>query len=275
MFTRKMLRSFLFAFLLIANCQKATAQFKVFDVVGDSISAGVNPDEIGNAGWVHLLFGEYGSQRMIDELFTGIQKNNSAVSGSTAEKWADEAEGLMDALLNRQPELVVVMIGGNDYILYGMDGDMTAAEFAIFRQNVSAIIDRLQALNPTPQILLVNYYDLFDGLSQNLPSIYSVYSGMSQDVVTGNQILAEVAEEKGCIYVDGVYDDFMHHCYGAALGDNAHLQPDYVNLPIIPNFDIHPVTAGHEVIYQNVYNALRKLANSYRTSAKKSWWLYQ
>lgn len=50
----------------------------VFDVIGDSISAGVNPDTPGSSGWVQMLFGEFGSSPdTIDSIWPGITKTTT------------------------------------------------------------------------------------------------------------------------------------------------------------------------------------------------------
>jgi len=76
--------------------------------------------------------------------------------------------------------------------------------------------------------------------------------------VQGNQIIREVAEAMDCYLVDGVYDAFMHHCYGESLGDADHESPDYVMLPLL-NFDIHPNTAGHAEILRVVFQQFQAL----------------
>lgn len=246
--------------------------YAVFDVVGDSISAGVNP-ECGVYGWCNMLFGgSFGiypaKTNTIFTLWPGITNWNSAVSGSTAYNWATDWGGRLTAVKNRHPGLVVVFIGGNDLLAYLGDGTFSTTEQNMYRTNLNSIITNLQNNIPVPDIIAVNYYDLFDGFSTNLPTPYEAYRGMSQAAVAGNRIVKEVAGSNRCYMVDGTYDNFMHHCYGAELGDPGHLSPDYVDTPLT-DFDIHPITAGHSRVYELIYAKMEYL----KTYAVPEWWM--
>lgn len=255
--------------------------YTVFDIVGDSISAGYNPDYSTSSatyGWVHMLFGLGGTpypapkSNTIYTLWSGITVYNSARSGSTANQWAADYSSWLTGVKNHHPDLVVVYIGGNDFLTYSAAGPVTDTEFNIYRSNLRTIIDALHNNTPRPDIILVNYYDLFDGYSRNLPSIlFSNYTSLSDIVIRGNQVIEEVALEKGCALVT-IYPDFMHHCYGIDFGDTQHLTPDYVKLHAIPNFDIHPNTNGHSNIYDNVYAQLTALKNI--TTSVNNWMWY-
>jgi predicted amidohydrolase len=227
---------------LVTPCV-ANAQPTIFDIVGDSVSAGTNPELTVDHGWVDMLFGEGGGSlpppkpETIFTLWPSIEVHNSAVSGSTAAQWAAPGSALLQTVLDHQPDLVVVMIGGNDF---------------------RAIVDQLQALPSQPDIILADYYDLFDGLSVNLPFPFTVYQGLSAGVIVGNQVIHDVGAEKGSPVVS-IHDDFFHHCYGREFGDTEALDPPYVLLPIF-NFNIHPVTAGHSAIYDEVFAELERVA---------------
>jgi lysophospholipase L1-like esterase len=241
----------------------AAREYTAFDVVGDSISAGVNPDcTPGLYGWVHRLFGQAGCGQpapaaTLTNLWPGILAYNSAVPGSRAADWAAPGSPLMCTVTNHHPDLVVVFIGGNDGLAYAADGVITPEEREQFRTNLTAIIRTLQSGTPPPELVVVNYYDLFDGFSTNLPPLFAVYRAASQAAVEGNRLIAETAASNGCFFVN-IYDDFLHHAYGAELGDSNHLSPDYFRLPLAL-FDIHPVTAGHAAIHALVYERLQEL----------------
>ncbi len=239
----------------------AGRDYQVFDVVGDSISAGVNPG-CGMYGWVHMLSGQLAcgqgaSAETLTNLWPGITAYNSAVSGSTARDWASVRPEYLQAVSNHHPDLVVVFIGGNDGLAYAADGVYTAAEQAEFRTNLVTIIQKLRANTPVPDIVVVNYYDLFDGCSSNLPPAFAAYRGLSAAVTTGNGFIAGIAASNYCFQVD-VQSVFQHHAYGAELGDAGHLLPDYVRTPLAA-FDIHPVTAGHHAIRQAIFARLAEL----------------
>lgn len=235
--------------------------YQVFDVVGDSISAGINPG-CGIYGWVHMLSGQLAceqapSSETLTNLWPDIAVYNSSVSGSTAKDWAWAQPAYLQAVSNHHPDLVVVFIGGNDGLVYAADGDYTEQEQEEFRTNLVAIIQKLRANTPVPDIVVANYYDLFDGYSTNLPPLFANYRALSAAVAAGNQMIADVALSNGCFYVD-VYSEFMHHAYGAELGDGGHIAPDYVRTPLAA-FDIHPVTAGHHAIRLAIFARLLEL----------------
>jgi hypothetical protein len=121
---------------------------------------------------------------------------------------------------------------------------------------------------------MVNYYDPFDGLSDNLTGSLAALRYTSTGALLGNELMRQIAEERGCFFVGGVADAFLHHCYGAELGDTDHLSPDYVATPLVPNFDLHPVTAGHEAIYDQVIRMLRVLKGP-GVARAKAWELYE
>lgn len=256
-------------FLLLAMLASAVRarEYRIVDVVGDSISAGYNPDysrTMATTGWVHFLYGQAAwtnasGSGTITNLWPGIQMYNSARSGSKAWEWAADANGWLSGVLNHQPDLVFVYIGGNDLIsYYTSEGTFTEARQAEYRANLTAIVNALQSNQPPAEIVLLEYYDLFDGYSSNLSFPYTAYTNGSEAMVELNQIIRDVASGKGCHLAAGVYDAFMHHCYGEGLGDTGHVMPDYVLMPIA-NFDIHPVTAGHDAIYDVAWQELIEL----------------
>jgi len=249
----------------LAASQIAAGTPAVFDVVGDSVSMGVNPELTVDFGWVNMLFGEGGGDlppprdESIFDLWPSITAHNSAVSSSTAADWASSESPLLQAVLDHQPDLVVVMIGGNDFIRAQLDGEVTQDELDAVRADLETIIDQLQALPTSPEIIMADYYDLLDGLSENLPPFFAAFRCLSESVTRGNQVIAEVAAAKGCRFVS-IYDDFFHRCYGREFGDTLALDPPYVRLPTL-SFDIHPVTAGHDAIYREVFVALEAIGN--------------
>lgn len=235
--------------------------YLVFDVVGDSISAGVNPG-CGTYGWVHMLFGQTNcgqalTSQILTNLWPGITAYNSAVSGSTARQWAWASPSYLQTVSNHHPDIVVVFIGGNDGLSYANDGNYSAQEQGEFRTNLIMILQKLRTFSPPPEIVVANYYDLFDGFSSNLPPAYATYTNLSAAVRQGNRIIEEIAFSNGCFHVD-VHSGFMHHGYGAELGDADHLSPDYVRTPLSA-FDIHPVTEGHNAIRELMFERLTEL----------------
>ncbi len=248
----------LFCLLMLMSITVSSKEYSVVDILGDSISHGVNPQVGDNSGWVQMMYGTYDAQSTIYQIWPSITAYNSAVSGSKSSDWVSPSYSPMSTLLSHRPDLVVVFIGGNDILAYAADSEFSLSEKSTYRQNLGMIIDRLRSNTPQPDILLVNYYDLFDGYSSNLPSNVGQYRVLSQAAIDGNQIINDVASEKGCALVDRVYSSFMHHCYGGSLGDTSHLSPDYVRTPLA-NFDIHPNTEGHKAICRIIFEYLRQM----------------
>jgi lysophospholipase L1-like esterase len=269
--TRTIMRSSGFAIALsvtlLAYADVASARdYSVVDVVGDSVSAGVNPDYyslLRAYGWVHMLYGSAGATGAppaltITNVWPGVVRYNSAVSGSKASEWANtNSYSYMATVTNHHPDLVFVMIGGNDALAYTSDGVFTEQEKSEFQTNLTHIVEILQTNTPIPDIVLIGYYDLLDGYSSNLPPAYASYAILSQATVEGNRIIKQIAEARHCFFVS-IYESFMHHCYGAELGDTGHIAPNYVRTPLT-SLDIHPVTTGHRAIYERIYAQLLDL----------------
>ena len=268
---RKLL--FLIAFCLIASTIDAK-EFSIIDVVGDSLSAGVNPEtgSDGN-GYLQMLFGQFDNQQTIDSLWPGIQKFNSAMSGSLASEWANPAFGPMQSLIGNQPDLVIIYIGGNDFLFeLANNGDFDMAAQDNLRNNLRAIINNLNVNLNNPQLVMLTYYDLFDGQSANLPAQFADFRQISQYALIGNQIIKDVGGESGAVVIDSIHDQFLHHAYGRDFGDTNAQEPPYVATPIT-NFDIHPNTAGYKTIHSELIFALTELKNSVEIKSDVSSWI--
>jgi len=238
-------------------------EYAVIDIIGDSISSGTNPEIGGNFGWVNMLFGESGfgipaKTNTVFSLWPGIQVHNSAVSGSRASQWADDWNGNLSAVKSRQPDLVVVYIGGNDFLYYIEDGVMTSAELAEYEANLTAIVTDLQNNDPVPDIILATYYDMFDGHSHNLDGAMGKYINSSEIVPRGNTVIADVAASNNCYLIDGIYGAFFHRGYGAELGDQNSISPAFMDTPLT-RFDVHPITPGHSAIHDLFFEKLAYL----------------
>jgi hypothetical protein len=133
----------------------------------------------------------------------------------------------------------------------------TEAEKEEFRTNLITIVQKLRNNTPAPEIVMVNYYDFFDGFSTGLPPAYAAYRAFSAAVVEGSRRIEGTAFSNGCFFTD-IYNPFLHHGYGAELGDTQHLSPDFLRTPLSA-FDIHPVTAGHDAIREQVWQSLAEL----------------
>jgi len=254
--------------------------YQAFDVVGDSVSAGSNPDfySIGcRYGWVQILFGEVGGEfpppvdDTLDRIWPGIRCHNSSIPGSKASDWASTSTSLLDTVLQHRPDLVVVLIGGNDFLQCAGDGEVTPQEFDEYCVNLEKIVDRLQANTPRPDLILLDYYDLTDGFDDAIPPEMEIFCVLSPYTLRARNAIRELAAKKGAHFCS-IYDAFLRHGYGPQLGDPAHQIPDYFRMDPPLDVDIHPVTEGHRAIYRLVYQKLQDLKAA--PLAARSWTYY-
>ena len=218
-------KRFVMGLICAASVAAQGKEYAVFDLVGDSISAGSNPEQPG-LGWMQMLEGADASTNTLESLWPEMEIHNSASSGSTAEEWAADAGGRLSAVKERNPDLVVVFIGGNDLMAYIEGNRLDVTEAEAYRTHLTHIVTELQNTTPIPELVLVQYYDLFDGLSDHLPSEYQGKTNATEAVAIFNQIIMEVAASNECHLVDNLHATFLHHGYGTELGNTHHLSPD-------------------------------------------------
>jgi lysophospholipase L1-like esterase len=248
-------------------------------VLGDSISAGCNPElstySEGYAekyGWAQMITGETHEgidpvNKTIYDINENITWENFAITGSKASEWnADSStnttwkawDNEFQNLLDMDSDLVIIYIGANDIMGYIEDGNVSEVEWNALRFDIEGIIDQIKLEKTETKILLVGYYDLFDGLSQNLSgTAYSFYASLSSVTQAGNVLLADIATEKGIEYLS-VEESFMHHCYGRFLGDTEAIDPAYITNSLL-SFDIHPVIEGHNNLYSLIIDKLETM----------------
>lgn len=213
-------------------------------VIGDSISDGVNPQTSPTKyGWVHMISSGGSKNSTLRSIWSGAGVNNFSVSGSTAAQW-NSTSWLAGAALY-DPHITVVYIGGNDVLNAVNSGGFDAAAAATLSNNINGIVVKMKTDVTNTRIVLIGYYDLFDNLSGNLSGVsgFSQYSTMSGHVVTGNTMISNIARFHNAVYVP-VREPFLGHAYGEDLGGTG-IDPEYFRRPI-DQFDIHPITSGHE-----------------------------
>jgi lysophospholipase L1-like esterase len=251
-------------------------------IIGDSISDGCNP-ELSTS--VDGYAKRYGYAQMLEGIsYEGIERpaktiyniwentefKNFSITGSEAAEWNNDSSNSTKwhtwdkefaKVLDFNPDVAVIYIGANDILGYIYnDGVITTAEWNELKANLKGIVDQLQAKNKDIKIVMVGYYDMFDGYSKVAAAAspnFGAFGDMSTIVLEGNKIIKDVATEEEATYVE-TYSTFMNHGYGAFLGNQTPLQPFYFTNNIT-TFDIHPVTAGHKAIYEKVYSALESI----------------
>lgn len=272
--------SLLFILLMAATVLEAK-EYHVIDIAGDSISSSYNPDystSEDSYGWVDMLYGLGGGnypapkEDTIDDLWPDIVKYNTAEAGSKASEW-QPGSLYFERIRLHQPDLVVLLLGGNDLIQdYMGDGEFSAGEVAEYEANLTNIVSEIKSFESNPDILMLYYYDLFDGDSKELPLLLEILHGMTRATVDGNFAIQRVANAYHCELVD-IYTPFFFHCYGRELDASYYLDPCYVETPL-SKFDIHPNTDGHKKIYETVYERLMKLKNMPETTFAANWSLF-
>jgi hypothetical protein len=111
-------------------------------VIGDSLSVGVGAPP----GWgYHDLVARRYRPR-------GGEYRAWAVGGATALRWVHEYPGRLDSLRDYRPTTVVIMLGGNDYLI-GRDHN-------VWTWYAQRLVDRVRHLAPDAALVFVRYYDM-------------------------------------------------------------------------------------------------------------------
>ena len=137
---------------------------------GDSVTAGVGAD----AGY------DYPSQ--LAEL-TGFKIVNAGVSGDTARQ---AGERLAPLLANHQPQLVIIELGGNDFLRQTQASRVKEKLRAMIREALAS--DATVALVAVPRLSLLR---------------------ASVGALTDSPIYAELAEEEGVLLVPDIFSEVL------------------------------------------------------------------
>lgn len=265
------------------NRDEETVPIVKVAIIGDSISDGCNPDlSTSSEGYAV----RYGYAQMLEGLtHDGIESQgktiyniwqnanfkNFSITGSRASEWNSDSsdstkwhtwDNEFQKVLDFNPDVAVVYLGANDILNYLYDdGVVTTTEWSKLASDLKGVIDQLKAKNSNIKIVIMGYYDLFDGYSSVLEyspiEAFKAYKDMSSITVAGNKIISDLAAAEGAVYVDN-YTSFMNHCYGVFIGNKNGKTPLYISSSLT-TFDIHPVTAGHKVLFENIYSALESI----------------
>ncbi len=140
------------------------------------------------------------------------------MSGSTASDW----QGHLSAVKNRNPDLVIILIGGNDLLGSIQDGFISLSDIDQYYTNLTGIVTNLQNNIPIPDIVMMTYFDPFDGFSANLAGSLDYLTNATPTTPAANQVIRNVAIEQNCYLIEGTRSTFLHHGYGGELGDAQH-----------------------------------------------------
>lgn len=227
----------------------------VYLALGDSLVTG--DEDAGNADGLPGYPAELHRILYFDR---PLSYRNLGVSGATSASFI--AGGQLAAATDliaaeraagRRVGLITLSIGGNDMVgtFLGQSPLTITDTLPLFRQNLGQILDALiGAVSPagtrTADILVMSYYNPYPGLIiQDFPGVIDLPPGQ-QPIVTDvevprfNQVIAEVAAEKGVRVVDA-YTPFL-----GRIGELTYVRIPYALVPFEQrNFDYHPRRAGH------------------------------
>ena len=119
--------------------------FRSVVVMGDSVAAGVREP---TQGYLDLSMAD----RLQDALSAGRPELSFSNVGVTGLKVAEVTATQLDVALERQPDLVVLSVGGNDAFERGFDRDRTASELA-------HLVGRLS--DAGARVVLIGLFDIF------------------------------------------------------------------------------------------------------------------
>lgn len=237
-------------------------------LLGDSISSGVNSDFSGQPvfGWADFIRGYGGApwpvpeEETLEDLWPDGELRNFAISGSTAYQWSFEKR--YRSLVDYNPHIAILFIGGNDLLAAVNDGVFDLKDQEILNRSFNTLLDGLKARLPDTRLVLVGYYDLFDGQSRNLPFMVRHLQGLSDQARLSNALIRTQAQARGAYFLD-LEPVFRGHGYGPELGLPGPVKEPYVRRPLA-HYDIHPNTAGHRAIARAVLALLKTHAQDLR-----------
>jgi len=237
-------------------------------LLGDSISSGVNADLGGDSvfGWADFILGYGGEpypqkeEESLFDLWPDSEMANFAIPGSTVYQWSFLRR--LQPLLDYQPHLLIVFIGGNDLLAKLKDGVLDQEEKDQIQTHFETLLDHVKKNLPDTRLLFIGYYDLFDGQSAHLPQPLAHLRGLSDYTLISNEILEMLAQDYGAFYIN-LHPVFFHHAYGRDLGGPNFQQESWVRRPL-RNFDIHPNTQGHREITRAVLAYLKEHSQEIR-----------
>lgn len=239
-------------------------------VISGSISEGFNPDyskTTATYGWVQMITGNGGNgypepkTNNIYSLYENVELKNFSEHGITAGEWNNSTK--LDAVYEFNPNIIIVYLGANDFFgALSSEGVFSEADKNKLEKNLSDIIEKLRLKFPTVEIIMPNYFDLMDGLSKKIDpnGAAKKFQNISEYISNINEnIIKKIAVNNNCIYID-INSKFYGHCYGRFFNSGFVENSSYVYTINFPaEFDIHPNTKGHEVIYEEVYNILKNI----------------
>jgi lysophospholipase L1-like esterase len=265
--------SALLSFSTLSGCsaevRNSTTGYRVA-LIGDSVMAAIRPELVftnetgATIKSIPCDYNERHAWEITSPLLGTFSIHNYAVGGITAKEWSSGSR--LSDVFSLEPNIYVVLIGGNDYLDAIRDGVITEKEREEIIGYISELMGKIRLESGDTDILILNYYDLFDGKSSRLaghPQM-SRFVSFSDEIKIFDGKLRELSDSYSSYYLD-LRAAFMHHGYGAELGDEHHRKPDYFKTPL-SRFDVHPTVAGRmrlaELLFSHIPEILlRKYAD--------------
>lgn len=143
-----LLAIFVFLSVLLVSPQPRMVSHTGLDLartltIGNSLTAGVGASA-PSRGYPALVDANFAT--------TGRDFTTRAVGGATVLRWLQQYPHLLDDLPAYAPTTVVIMLGGNDYLLGRAPN--------VWAQHATRLVDRVRELAPQAQIVIAAEYDV-------------------------------------------------------------------------------------------------------------------
>ena len=235
----------------------------LYIALGDSLSAGIGASDIATTGFVALVHASLGPRVQLENLGVPGDTSQDLIDDGHLDRAVQEIEKRKgDSDPNNDVQLVTLEVGGNDlldiYFSLVQTGDCPdvdtslqnkkcrdalSSAFDAFRPNLTKMLDRLRAADPSLRILLLTLYNPFSHLPRLSELGDLSLEGKAGTAFPGglNDIIRDVAQPRNDVTVVDVYPLFQGKTQEIIAGDH-----------------IHPNDAGYKIMADAVIAALAK-----------------
>jgi lysophospholipase L1-like esterase len=147
--------------------------------IGDSLTQGVG-DETENGGYVGIL------NHTFEDHHLNISVNNFGKKGNRSDQLLKRLEKDEVSSAIKEADIVLVTIGGND-IMKVVKTNFTNLTLEHFQEEkmeyvkrLSAIINKINELNPDTQIYLIGFYNPFESYFSNIEQLGIIFNNWNQ-----------------------------------------------------------------------------------------------
>ncbi|ETI69425.1 SGNH/GDSL hydrolase family protein [Neobacillus vireti] len=200
--------------------------------IGDSLTEGVG-DETKSGGYVGIL------NHTFEDHNLAIKIENFGKKGNRSDQLLKRLENKEIATAISKADIVLITIGANDImkVLRSNFTNLTLEPFQIERveyiERLTAILNRLQELNPDAQIYLIGFYNPFESQFANIKELDMIIDNWNE----AGKLLTEEYENVSFVPTE---DLFTNSTMNLLAGDQ-----------------FHPNTKGYKLIAQRVLEYLK------------------